>query len=77
MAEVNKLKELVRLTLQGRPEQIAGDIREFERLGVRQMTLGLQADTLDQTDGAICQRGNASRWRLRPGFWDIPNLTRC
>ena len=31
------------------PEQVAGDIRVFESLGVRQMVLGLQADTLDQT----------------------------
>jgi alkanesulfonate monooxygenase SsuD/methylene tetrahydromethanopterin reductase-like flavin-dependent oxidoreductase (luciferase family) len=38
-----------RRSFTGTPEQIAGDIREFKDLGVSQMTLGLQADTLDQT----------------------------
>ncbi len=38
-----------RRSFTGTPEQIAGDIRDFEGLGVHQMTLGLQADTLDQT----------------------------
>ena len=33
----------------GTPEQIAGDITEFEGLGVRHLMFGLQAETLDGT----------------------------
>ena len=46
---VSTLPNGERRNFTGTPEQIAGDIRDFGRLGVRQMTLGLQADTLDQT----------------------------
>ena len=33
----------------GTPEQVAGDIREFEGLGVHSLTLRFQADTLEGT----------------------------
>ena len=32
----------------GTPEQVAGDIRAFERLGVRHLMLGFQRETLDE-----------------------------
>jgi len=46
---VSTLPNGERRNFTGAPEQIAGDIRVFESLGVRQMTLGLQADTLEQS----------------------------
>jgi len=33
----------------GTPEQVAGDIRAFEELGVRHLVLGFQRPTLDET----------------------------
>ena len=38
-----------RPTFTGSAEQIAGDIRVFERLGVRHLMLGFQRDTLAET----------------------------
>ena len=38
-----------RLYFSGTPEQVAGDIRAFERLGVRHLMLGFQRDTLEET----------------------------
>ena len=33
----------------GAPEQIAGDVRAFEELGVRHLMVGLQADSVDES----------------------------
>ena len=38
-----------RLAFTGVPEQIAEDIRTFQALGVRHMTLGLMGPTLEET----------------------------
>ena len=47
--EARKLPDGSRLCFTGTPEQIAGDIRSFQALGVRHMTLGLMGPTLEET----------------------------
>ena len=37
----------------GTPEQIAGDVRAFEELGVRHLMVGLQADSVDESLGRM------------------------
>ena len=46
----------------GTPQQIAGDVRAFEELGVRHLMLGLQADDLDGT----LKRMDGFAERVRP-----------
>ena len=38
-----------RKTFTGEPEQIADDVRSYEELGVTDLMLGLQGNTLDET----------------------------
>jgi len=47
--EAQPLPDGQRLTFTGTPEQIAGDIRAFEALGVHHLMLGFQAPTLEET----------------------------
>ena len=47
--EADTMPDGDRRVFTGSPEQIAGDVKAFEELGVRHLMLGLQADTLDAT----------------------------
>ena len=47
--EAQTLPDGERRIFTGVPEQIAGDIKTFEGLGVRHLMLGFQSDTLEQT----------------------------
>ncbi len=47
--EAETMPDGERRVFTGSPEQIAGDVKAFEELGVHHLMLGLQADTLDAT----------------------------